>query len=262
MANAALMPGAEPFSSDAPAVGASPAPAVLLLHGFTGSPHSMRPWADALVAGGCTVRLPLLPGHGTDWRAMNRTGWRDWYGAAEATLDELLATDAPVFVMGLSMGGTLTLRLAEEHSARLAGIVTVNASLRTERKIAILAPLLSKVISSTPGIASDIKKPGQDEVAYDRVPTRAFASLRELWTVTRADLGRITCPVLAYRSRVDHVVEESSGRVLLAGLRNAPVEERILADSYHVATLDHDAPTIFAGSLEFARSHQPASARR
>jgi carboxylesterase len=261
MPNVALMPGAEPFSSDGPPVDGAPATGVLLVHGFTGSPHSMRPWALALAAAGLTVRAPLLPGHGTDWREMNRTGWRDWYGAAEAALAELRGVSGPVFVMGLSMGGTLTLRLAEEHGAGLAGIVTVNASLGTDRRIAALTPVLSRIVSSVAGIASDIKAPGRAEVAYDRVPTRAFASMRELWKVTRADLGRITVPVLAYRSRTDHVVEESSGRMLLAGVTGAAVEERILENSYHVATLDNDAEEIFAGSIAFVRSHSPARAR-
>jgi carboxylesterase len=262
MANTTLMPGAEPFSSDGPAIGGAPAAGVLLVHGFTGSPQSLRPWALALAAAGLTVRLPLLPGHGTDWREMNRTGWRDWYGAAEDALAELRRASGPVFVMGLSMGGTLTLRLAEEHSRELAGIVTVNASLTTDRKVAALAPLLSRVVASVAGIASDIKAPGRTEVAYDRVPSKAFASLRELWKVTRADLGRITCPVLAYRSRTDHVVEESSGRLLLSGVTGATVEERVLENSYHVATLDNDADEIFAGSVAFVRSHLPASTQR
>ena len=93
------------------------------------------------------------------------------------------------------------------------------------------------------------------ELAYDRLPLRAAASLQRAWPVVRADLARITCPVLVYRSAVDHVVEPVSGRALLAGLAGGTVEERVLENSYHVATLDHDAPTIFAGSLDFVRSH-------
>jgi len=70
-----VLPGAEPFAHD----GSSDI-GVLLCHGFTGTPQSLRPWGDHLAAEGFTVRCPLLPGHGTRWQDLNRTGWHDWYG--------------------------------------------------------------------------------------------------------------------------------------------------------------------------------------
>jgi carboxylesterase len=191
---------------------------------------------------------------------MNGTTFDDWYGELERAFDELRSRCGTVFAMGLSMGGTLTLRLAEQRAGQVAGIVVVNTSLASERKDAVLAPLLAKVLPSFPGVASDIKKPGVTELAYDRVPLKAFVSLRRAWPVVRADLARITCPVLVYRSSVDHVVEPVSGRALVEGLAGGTVEERVLHDSYHVATLDNDAPAIFAGSLDFVRTHAPAAA--
>ncbi len=232
---------------------------VLLSHGFTGSTHSMRPWAEHLAAAGLTVLAPRLPGHGTTWQDMNTTRWADWYGEVERSFDDLRGRCETVFAMGLSMGGTLVLRLAEQRPDHVAGLVLVNPALATERKDAKLAPLLSKVLPSLPGIGSDVKKAGVEEHAYARTPLKAFASLMGAWPVVRKDLGRITCPVLTYRSREDHVVEPLSGRILLSETSAGVVEERVLEDSYHVATLDNDAPTIFAGSLDFVRSHAPAA---
>ncbi|MCW2777592.1 MAG: putative esterase/lipase [Frankiales bacterium] len=255
----AVLPGAEPFDLPGGPVG------VVLCHGFTGTPQSMRPWGEHLAAAGLTVAGPRLPGHGTRWQDMNRTRFADWYGELERTFDGLRARCDTVFAMGLSMGGTLTLRLAEERGDQLAGLVLVNASLASERNDVKLVPLLSRVLSSMPGIASDVKKPGVTELAYDRVPLAAMASLTRAWPVVRRDLSRISCPVLVYRSREDHVVEPVSGRLLLEGLAGGRVEERVLEDSYHVATLDNDAPAIFAGSLAFVeqhsvRAHAPAAA--
>jgi carboxylesterase len=244
------MPGAEPFHLD----GGPDAPAgVVLCHGFTGTPHSMRPWGEYLRAAGFTVRCPRLPGHGTRWQDMNVTRWQDWYGELARALDAVRAEHDVVVAMGLSMGGTLTLRLAEERGDDLAGIVLVNASLATERRDAPLLSLASRVVGSLPGIASDIKRAGATEVAYDRLPLRAAHSLSRLWKVTRADLGRITVPIRVYRSAEDHVVEPLSGRLLLDGVASDDVTETVLLDSYHVATLDNDAETIFAGSAEFTR---------
>ncbi|KLL10538.1 alpha/beta hydrolase [Protofrankia coriariae] len=248
-----VVPGAEPFEHDGGDTG------VLLIHGFTGTPQSMRPWGTFLAEAGLTVCCPLLPGHGTRWQEMNGTTWHDWFGAAEDAFIRLRERCSTVFVMGLSMGGTLTLRLAEVYGPALAGVVTVNPSLGTDRKVAALAPALSRVIPCVVGVGSDIKAAGTAEVAYRRLPLRAFVSLRELWAVTVADLGRVTSPILTFRSRVDHVVEATSGRILLAGATSSTVSERILENSYHVATLDNDRHTIFEGSLQFVDTHTVVS---
>jgi carboxylesterase len=249
-----VLPGAEPVDLPAGPVG------VLLSHGFTGTTQSVRPWAEHLAAAGLTVRAPRLPGHGTRWQDLNATGWDDWYGEVDRSFDELRSRCSTVFAMGLSMGGTLVLRLAELRSTEVAGVVVVNASLGTDRRDARFAPLLSRFVPSFPGIASDIRKPGTTELAYDRLPLKAASALQAAWPVVAGDLARITCPVLVYRSRVDHVVPPVSGRTLLDGLAGGTVEERVLEDSYHVATLDHDAPTIFEGSLAFVQAHAPAAA--
>lgn len=246
--------GAEPLDLPGGPVG------VLLCHGLTGTTQSMRPWAEHLAAAGLSVAAPRLPGHGTRWQDLNRTRWVDWFGEVERAFDELRSRCTQVFAMGLSMGGTLVLRLAEQRADQVAGLVVVNASLATERKDAKLLPLLRRVLPSLPGIASDISKDGAVELAYDRLPLKAAYSLQQAWPVVRADLSRIHCPVLVYRSAVDHVVEPVSGSLLLAGLAGGTVQEHVLPDSFHVATLDNDAPTVFAGSLDFVRSHAPAAA--
>ncbi|MEP6463360.1 MAG: alpha/beta fold hydrolase [Frankiaceae bacterium] len=246
-----LLPGAEPYSADGGPVG------VLVVHGFTGSPQSMRPWAEHLAAAGYTVSLPRLPGHGTRWEDMQQTRWPDWYGEVDNAFSALVARCEQVFVTGLSMGGTLSLRLAEQRPDEVAGLVLVNPSVISKDRRLLVLPLLKRIMATQPPIANDIKKPGVTELAYDKMPLHAAASLIQLWAVTRADLGKITAPVLMYRSTVDHVVEPASGEVLRRDLR-CPLEERILADSYHVATLDNDAPTIFEGSVDFINSHTTA----
>lgn len=238
---------AEPFVADGGPVG------VVLSHGFTGTPASMRPWAQHLAAAGYSVRLPLLPGHGTSWQDTNRTRWPDWYGAIESAYTDLSQRCDAVFAMGLSMGGTLVTRLAEQHPD-VAGLVLVNPAFGTRRLDAKLAPLFGRLIRSRPSIGGDIKKPGVAEPAGDRTPVIAFASLQQLWKVTVADLSSLRTPVLMYRSRVDHVVDDLSAQLLRAGAVNTSLREVILEESYHVATLDNDAEKIFTGSVKFIRS--------
>src|SRR5664280_2796223 len=227
----------------------------VLCHGFTGSPWSMRPWGDYLAAAGLTVAGPRLPGHGTRWQELNQTHWEDWYAELERNFDRLRSRCDHVFVMGLSVGGTLCLRLAEQRGSEVAGVVVVNAQLITERKDARFLPLLAPFVASFPGVVDDINKPGVTERGYHRLPLKAARSLTRLWTVTRSDLGRVTQPLLVFRSRVDHVVEPVSTRLLMDAVGSQEVAEVVLENSYHVATLDNDAPLIFERSLEFVRAH-------
>jgi carboxylesterase len=252
-----ILAGAEPFAVDGD--GAAGRTGVLVSHGFTGTPQSMRPWAEHLAAQGYSVRLPRLPGHGTTWQEMNRTTWTDWYAEVRAGYDELAARCDTVFACGLSMGGTLVTRLAEEladdPSSKLAGLVLVNVAYGTLRKDAALARYIAWAVRSRPGIGSDIKKPGTAELSYDRTPLRAFVSMQAMWRVVIADLGKITVPILYFRSAEDHVVDSLSAKLLHAGATSTTVREVSLDNSYHVATVDHDAETIFTGSVEFIARH-------
>ncbi|WP_336922654.1 alpha/beta hydrolase [Aquipuribacter sp. SD81] len=241
-----ILPGAEPFQADGGDV------AALLVHGFTGTPQSMRDWAEHHAAAGLTVRVPRLPGHGTTWQECNRTRWEDWYACVEREL-LALAADHTVVVGGLSMGGALALRLAQEHPEHVAGLVLVNPAVRTEDWRIPLLPLLRRLTPSFPAIGGDIRKDGPSEIAYTRTPLHAGASVTRLQRTVRGDLSRVTAPIRLFRSAVDHVVPASSSAAVLAGVSSTDVEQVVLPDSYHVATLDHDAATVFGGSLALAR---------
>ena len=191
-----LLPGAEPFLFDA---GAEAPAGVLLCHGFTGTPQSMRPWGEYLYEAGYTCACPRLPGHGTRWQDLNATRWEDWYSELERTFDLMLdrcePAGVPVFAMGLSMGATLVTRLVEKRGDEIAGLVVVNPSLLTLRRDAPLLRLLAPVVGSIGAIGSDIKKPRETEQSYDRTPLRAAYSLSQLWRIVRADLAAVRLPV-------------------------------------------------------------------
>lgn len=247
-----VLPGAEAFFRKGGGTGA------LLCHGFTGSPQSLRPWAEYLAGAGLTVSLPRLPGHGTTWQELARTRWEDWYAEVDRVFDDLRASSDEIFVMGLSMGACLALRLAELRGPGVSGLVLVNPSVTADTRLFVLAPLLKLLVPSLRGITSDIKKEQARELGYDRVPVKAAATLPELWRITQAQLGEISQPVLMYRSTVDHVVGPASLRLLRDALPDRQLEVRECPDSYHVATLDNDAQAIFTGSLEFVQAHSRA----
>jgi carboxylesterase len=244
--SARVDPGAAPYAG-----GPDDGAPVLVLHGFTGSPRSMRPWAEHLAAHGFRVDLPRLPGHGTSWRELNLTGWQDWYAAAErALLDLAEATGRPVGVTGLSMGGALALRLAQVHPALVRGLVLVNPVINiVDPRIRVLR-LIRLLTPSLGAIAGDVAKPGSDEGGYARTPLHALDSQRRLCSLVRRDLGLVSTPLLVFRSAQDHVADPSSVALIADRTTAADRHFVVLERSYHVATLDHEAELIFDGSVE------------
>ena len=224
---------------------------VLLVHGFTGSPASMKPWARHLAEQGYAVEVPLLPGHGTRWQDLNQVAWTDWYSEAQRAFDTLHTSCEAVVVCGLSMGGSVALRLAEVRGDHVSGIVLVNPFVSSTRMELKAVPLLKHVVPSLGGVVNDIKKPGQDEMGYTRLPLKGLSAVMEMWKQVVPDLGRVTQPLLYFRSATDHVIDDSSSPTVLKAVGSTDVEERILDDSYHVATLDNDAQRIFEESAAF-----------
>ena len=249
-----IAPQDEPFvaPADADAAGGRRV-GVLLVHGFTGSPASIRPWAEHLNAQGYAVSVPLLPGHCTSWQELNKLTFADWYAEAERAFEKLQSECDQVFVGGLSMGAFIGLKLAVEKGREVAGLVLVNPAINSDRKDVKLLPVLKHVVPAFPAIGNDIKKPGVDERAYSKTPLKAISTLFHEFKVVRAQLAEVTQPMLVFRSRVDHVLDPSSGRIIMSTVSSRDLEERILEDSYHVATLDNDAGTIYADSAEFIR---------
>jgi carboxylesterase len=147
----------------------------------------------------------------------------------------------------------LSLRIAEEHGSAISGIVLVNPAVHSERADRHLLPLIYRFIPSFPGVSNDIAKPGVDEGAYDRMPLKAAHSLTKLWTVVKADIAKVTQPLLVFHSEQDHVVEPSNTAWILANTRSADKTDVRLTRSFHVATIDYESDVIESGSIDFVR---------
>jgi carboxylesterase len=211
----------------------------------------MRPWAEHLAARGYAVEVPQLPGHGTRWQDLNQVTWEQWYDTASAALDRLLASCESVVVGGLSMGGSVVLRLAEERPDDVAGVILVNPFVSSTRKELLALPVLQRAVPSLKGVVNDIKKPGQDEIGYPRLPLKGLYQVTRMWKAVVPDLPKVTQPLVYFQSAVDHVIDRSSAETVLSAVSSRDTTHRVLDDSYHVATLDHDAEAIFTESAEF-----------
>ncbi|WP_088286980.1 carboxylesterase [Kineosporia sp. A_224] len=242
-----VLPGAEPMSHAGDRRGA------LVVHGFTGSPMSMRPVAEAFAAAGWTVEMPRLPGHGTTVEDMASYGWADWTAAADAAYTDLAARTDAVVVVGLSMGGALAAWLGAQHPD-VAGLVLVNAAVEPDDFAPLLdqlRPVLASGERFAQGVGNDVADPDVVELAYSSMPIASLISFGEGMVPLKAALPSITAPALVVHSLQDHVVPPGS-HAALTSLLGGPVEVVELERSYHVATIDHDRDLIVDRALAFA----------
>lgn len=224
---------------------------VLFVHGFTGAPPSMRPWAEFLLSKGYTVRVPLLPGHGTKPQDLNSVKWQEWPAKVQEELEELFKSCDQVFLAGLSMGGGTSLYVAAENNDRLSGIILVNPMIHVPFISAPVGYLLSRFQKMRTSVGNDIKRPEISEHGYDALPTRGIHQLLIMLKITRKNLQKVTVPVQLFHSAEDHTLPVSNTEIVMAGLNSANKTRIELLNSYHVATLDYDQELIYANSLTF-----------
>ncbi|MFF2347884.1 alpha/beta hydrolase [Pseudarthrobacter sp. NPDC058119] len=243
-----------PAAFSYPGHGANARIGVAICHGFTGSPLSVMPWAEHLADLGYAVSVPLLPGHGTDWRQLAQTGWKDWYRSYESALEDLAGRTDSCFAAGLSMGGAVALLAASRHP--VAGVSVVNPGLSFYDWRVRIIGLLKYVQRTTVPIQEDqTGAPATDDGDYSLTPLAAVHELKKLFGAAIRSLPAVDAPVQVFKSRTDAVVPPTSLALLRKGLGGNLAEVVELASSGHVATLDVDAPSIFIRSGEFIAAH-------
>lgn len=244
------MAGAEPFRADGS--GERGQVGVLCVHGLTSTPQMIRPVAEHLAGLGYAVRAPLLPGHGTTWQLMNRTRYADWLGVVEQSAYELQEGKRAVVAVGVSLGGALVTDLALTHPGLVDGLVLVNPAFAATDPRLVTLPVVKHLVPSLAGLANDIRRSeGPRELAYDRLPLKAFHSFVQQWPQLLSRLPQLTVPVLLARSAHDAVVPPLSGERFLDRVGSRDVTQLLLPNSAHVATLDHDADLLLGATAEF-----------
>ncbi len=228
---------------------------IIFVHGFTGSPISMRPWAEYFLQRGYSISVPILPGHGTRPEDLNQVKWQEWPAKVEEELSWMLSQGMRVFIFGLSMGGGTTLNIALKRSATLAGIVLVNPMAHVKFIPPQLAWAISRFQKMRDSVGDDIKRPGVTEHGYDSLPAVGVYQLLKMLSYNRKRLHDVTVPLLLFHSKEDHTLPVSNTEIIMNGVGSIEKQRIELVNSYHVATLDYDQEIIFENSLIFVQSH-------
>lgn len=240
------MKGAEEFFYEGNEIG------VLVSHGFTGTTQSMAYVGKRFAEEGFTVYGPKLTGHGTHHEDMEKSTYKDWINDVETALEKLKGICSTVFVAGLSMGGTLTLYLAERHP-EIAGIMPINAAVLME-DFEKAYHGLKDTERFVDGIGSDIKAEGVKELAYAKTPVKSMGEIIQLMKMVKGDLGKVTAPALILSSTVDHVVPPENSQIIYDEIQSEVKKLVKLEESYHVATLDNDKEFIVEKCISFIKS--------
>jgi carboxylesterase len=221
---------------------------VLLLHGFTGTPAQMRPLGAALHRDGRTVLCPLLPGHGTVLKDMEQYRWSDWLRAARDAFNILAARCDEIAVAGLSMGGVLTLLLAEELPVQAA--VSIASPLRLKSRAAYLSRVAGpfmryKTWPKDPETANG-GRGSEYYVGYSATPVRKVPDLLRLVRMAEHGLHKIKCPLLVVQPAKDGTVRQDSAELIYRGAINAERREILrLENSRHVCTVEPEFEKLY-----------------
>lgn len=226
---------------------------MLILHGFTGSPASVLPWARGIHEAGFTVSVPRIQGHGTRWQDLNESLWQDWYESVETAFQTLKENCERVFVAGFSVGGALALKFAEQRGSEIEGLLLLNPSIFDERKFFKTLPLLKYIVPSVRGGASDVAKPDAPVHGYDRIPLKALDSVRKLWKEVEIDLYLVQVPLLIGYSVNDHVVNPSCSHTIIDNVSSPSIREIIFEQSFHNVALDYELEDLIAESIEYLK---------
>lgn len=225
----------------------------LLVHGLTSTPYTLRAMGQWLARRGVTVLAPLLAGHGTTWRALERTTWRDWYASAEAGYDRLRRRCRCVYAAGISMGGVLVLHLAARRPDLRGVIAMAPALYLSDWRLPFLS-LLKHVVRTTAPIGGDLRDPhASSEYHYDRLPTWSLHQLIKLQAVLNGELPRVRCPVLLMQGVHDRVVPPGNARAVYRRIGSRRKQLVTLHRSAHVITLDQERERVFTLALKFIR---------
>ncbi len=250
-----VISGAEPFELPSDNGGDK---AALLIHGLTGTPSEMRYIGEVLNRAGYHVRAPLLPGHGTNIKDLNTTKWGDWFLAAEIDFFALSAHFEDVFVVGLSMGGLVTLKLLIEKAGRIKGAALLATPMRfNDWKARYLLPVVDKsglkyLIRDIPKVLEDVAKKGEEtHICYDRESIMAASSAISLMKNVKKRLGAIETPILIIQSKFDPAVAEKSADIIYDGVSSKIKEKIILEKSYHNIAVDIEKEKVASAVLDF-----------
>ncbi|HQC45637.1 MAG TPA: alpha/beta fold hydrolase [Myxococcota bacterium] len=226
---------------------------VLVLHGFTSDVHCVDSLVKPLDAAKLPYRFPVLRGHGTKYQDMEGTTAADWYEDAENALLDLYKEVENVVVVGLSMGGLVSLELAARHRDKVAGVALVAAALRFADPMAFMTPMLAKVVRywPSPKAYNDETLAAKENRNYPKFATSSFASLYDYSQSMTNMLSFVKAPIVILQSKKDQVVNPQSANIIYKKVSSKDKQLVWFEKSGHEMLLDLEAEAATNTVMDF-----------
>jgi alpha-beta hydrolase superfamily lysophospholipase len=203
-----------------------PVAGVVLLHGLSDSPYSMRALAQAMHGRGATVLGLRIPGHGTAPSGLVETRWQDMAAAVRLAVRHMheVVGDRPVYLVGYSNGGALaveyTLAALEDDSLPgVAGVILLSPEIGVSR-VAALAVWQARLghLLGLEKLAWNVLLPEYDPYKYGSFAVNAGDLAYRITAHIQEQLGALQGtgkldsmpPILAFQSSVDATVEAAA----------------------------------------------------
>lgn len=232
----------------------------LLVHGFTSAPQEMRGLGRHLADHDHSVLAVRLTGHATRLSAMYRSRWHDWLTAVEDGYHLLRSCSQQVVMLGLSMGGALSLLASLELPA--AGVVAMSTPYEVppQPRLRFLRHLLGPLKALSPVLRFIPKPPpldykdrqaAREHLSYPVLPSRSVVEIAELLGVMRAELPSVQLPVLVMHSREDGGVSPANATSIYERLGSARKQLKWIENSGHVMTVEPAQQLVYAEAAQF-----------
>jgi carboxylesterase len=222
---------------------------ILLIHGFTATTAEVRPLAQTLHSSGYTVAGPILPGHYSNPRALNRVHWQDWVYAVEEMYQRLRSQCNLIFVGGESTGALLTLYLASQHPEIDALLLFAPAlRLNLNPVDVILLHLLAPFVPWLPKKNLDSNDLWQ---GYPVNPLQGVMQLMRLQKKVRPLLPEIRQPVLIVQGKMDNTVHPGVPDVIFSQVGSAIKEKYWMDHSAHCVIIDREFDQVTTLTIQF-----------
>ena len=245
-----LMQGGSPFFIPGGRVGC------LLVHGFTATPQELRRMGEFLGSRGNTVLGIRLPGHSTSLPDLARMRFTDWLATVEDGYDYLRGICDAMVLVGLSLGGALSLVFAAEQPVAAVVAMATPYELPQRWYIRLLQPFLrplSLVWRYMPKGPPDWRDPQaqKERVAYTAYPLRAASEVDRVLRRMRGSLSHVTVPVLLMHSREDDFAPPSSMPRIHSALASGDKSMVWIDHSNHIITCDSSREQVFSAAAAF-----------
>lgn len=250
---------------------------VLLIHGLTGTPNEMRIVAKGLNKAGFTVYAMQLAGHCGDEADLRKTTWQDWYKSVEDATDYLAKQVDTIFVVGLSMGALLALKLAADRPEQIKGLGIYGPTFRYDgwsipfwaQKFFFLLVWLKKLnlfqktsfIEKPPYglkdariraiVSASMLSGNSAESGLAGNPFPSLAEMQLLAKEVRRILPEVKCPTLIMHSSHDDIADINTNARLVEENVTGPTKFVALDESYHLITIDRQRREVINETIDF-----------